>query len=126
MMMLPMKTHSSPKMIRTWAPTPAAPMVWAMVLRVRIAASGRSRLSFIRSRVTPIFLPRSMSRTTCDRGSERMAASSREQRNETPSASAAYTPSMTHAAESASAVPPGVPGPTGIAASIASKNIGAS
>lgn len=39
-------SHPSPKTTVTWAPTPVAPTVWAMVLSVRIAASGWSILCF--------------------------------------------------------------------------------
>lgn len=37
--------QASPNTIVAWAPAPMAPTVWAMVLRVRMAASDRSRSS---------------------------------------------------------------------------------
>ena len=40
------------------APTPIAPTVWAIVFRVRIAASGRSTFSRKRCRRLPVGLPR--------------------------------------------------------------------
>ena len=39
-------SQASPNTTVTWAPTPVAPTVWAMVLSVRIAASGWSMLRF--------------------------------------------------------------------------------
>ena len=87
MMTEPRATQSLPKIFKICAPVPAAPMVWAMVLRVRIAASGRSMFSFISLSLRPDFLPALASTSTCEAGSERMPASSREQKNETPSAS---------------------------------------
>ena len=85
---LPMATDPEPKMTRICAPTPAAPTVWAMVLSVRIAARGRSMLAFIRLSRSPLALPSLASSSTCDCGTDRMPASSSEQRNETPSARA--------------------------------------
>ena len=91
--MLPIATDPLPQILRTWAPTPAAPKVWATVLSVRIAASGRSMLCFIRLSVLP---PRRSSRaitSTCDIGTDNSPASSSEHRNDTPIANAMYSPS---------------------------------
>ena len=45
------------EMTSHWAPAPAAPMVWAMVLRVRMADRGVSTFSFILAKWGAYFFP---------------------------------------------------------------------
>jgi hypothetical protein len=70
------------------APAPAAPMVWAMVLRVRIAESGRSMSALSASMRTAHLWPFCLALLMAAGVSVSSAASSREQMNETPSARA--------------------------------------
>ena len=68
------------------APTPAAPTVWAMVLRLRIAARGRSMCNLSARTRAPTLGRSCSSLARWDGVMLRSAASRIEQRNETPSA----------------------------------------
>ncbi len=69
-----------------WAPTPAAPKVWATVFRMRIAASARLRFSRRRSQAPAPLAPASFMRSMKVRRTLSSTASKTEQANETPSA----------------------------------------
>ena len=79
-------THSLPKITRVCAPTPAAPIVLAIVFTVNIAASGLLIFSFSSAISLPDVPPSFSITDTC--AIERLSRtdSSREQRNETNSA----------------------------------------
>ena len=68
------------------APTPAAPTVWAIVFRLRIAASGRSMCVFSRCSRRPVAGRSCCNRATCEGVTLSSTASRIEQRNETPRA----------------------------------------
>ena len=80
-------SHLAPKVATAWVPTPKAPMVWAKVLRIRIAASESPTFSLTRASTAPL---RGLS---CARLSVKLGvidsstASSTEHRKETPIAS---------------------------------------
>ena len=84
---LPTVSQAAPKIFWIIAPTPAAPKVCETVLRVRIAASGRSTESFMPVSITPQRCPSSAMTRTWLRGSERNPASSSEHRKLTSRAS---------------------------------------
>ena len=50
-------THSFPKIIWVWAPTPAAPTVFATVLIVKIAAKGRLIFPLRSAMIFPTLVP---------------------------------------------------------------------
>ncbi len=50
-------TYASPNTFVAWAPAPAAPTVCAIVLRLRMADSGRSMLSFRALSLGPVEPP---------------------------------------------------------------------
>jgi hypothetical protein len=78
--------YTSPKSLVAWAPAPAAPTVWAMVLRDSMAARGLS-ISSLKLRHRDANLGRLSSRLARYVGvRDNRVASSSEQRNETPSA----------------------------------------
>ena len=79
---------SSPHIRDTSAPTPAAPIVCAIVFKVKIAVRGLTESSsFSRDHRTPFLSPVLLIILTCDIDIDNSTASSIEQRNETPSAS---------------------------------------
>ena len=78
---------SSPHIFDTSEPTPAAPIVCAMVFKVKIAVSGLTESSsFNRDHRTPFLSPVLLMMLTCDIDIDNSTASNIEQRNETPSA----------------------------------------
>ena len=79
--------RSSPHIRETSAPTPAAPIVCAIVFNVSIAVNGFTESSsFKRDQRTPFLSPVLLIMLTCDIDIDNSTASSIEQRNETPSA----------------------------------------
>src|SRR5690625_407295 len=85
-----MVTDAWPKTTWAWAPTPAAPKVWAMVLRLKMAASGRSMSCLSRRRRRPVRLPLSSSTAIWAGVMLKSAASRMEHKNETPTARNRY------------------------------------
>ena len=78
---------SSPNCSETSAPTPAAPIVWAIVLSVRIAVRGFTESSsFSLAHLAPFLSPALLITLTCDSDMESSTASNIEHRNETPNA----------------------------------------
>ena len=77
-------TQALPKTTIDWAPTPAAPTVWAMVLSVRMAASGRSIVCLNRRRRRPARFPVRAITSASETVSVSRTASHSEHRNDTP------------------------------------------
>ncbi len=77
---------SEPQIPCAWAPTPAAPTVWAIVFRLRIAASGRSTSAFMAASRALTAGRSSRSRAMNAGVTLSSTASSTEQRKEKPRA----------------------------------------
>ena len=85
-----MPKYCSPKSLIDSAPTPAEPMVWAMVLSERIAPTGRSTLFLYRFISVAVLLPWFSFIEIYDIGVERSTASRTEHRKESDSAPKKY------------------------------------
>ncbi len=81
-----MPKYSSPKTLTASAPTPAAPIVWAMVFSERIAEMGLSISCFCRMSSGAYLAPSCSFMAMNDMGVESRTASRIEQRNEMASA----------------------------------------
>ena len=82
--------YSSPKILIDSAPTPAEPMVWAMVLSDRMAPTGRSTLFLYRFIKVAVLLPSFSFIEMNDMGVDKSTASRMEHKKESAKAPKRY------------------------------------